>query len=185
MKIERLLQREQSIVVVIDIQEAYRGKTFCEERFLAATQRLLRSAQLVGVPVLATEQYPRGLGATLPEIRSLFGSEAKVFEKRSLSCWHAAGFAEALRAAARWQVVVCGLETHACVNQTVHDLLARGFQVHVPVDAVASRFPLDYRVGLRKMFQSGAVPATVEMVAFEWLRTAEAKEFKSVQQLFK
>lgn len=182
---ERLLDRQQSVVVVIDIQEAYRGRTFCEERFLRGVERLLRVAGIVGVPVLATEQYPRGLGPTLPEIRSLFPPECKVFEKRSLSCWQAAGFAEALRGLGRSQAVLCGLEVHACVNQTAHDLLARGFQVHLPVDAVASRFALDFRVGLRKLFQSGVVPATVEMVAFEWLRTAEAAEFKAVQQLFK
>jgi nicotinamidase-related amidase len=77
------------------------------------------------------------------------------------------------------------LEAHACVNQTVHDLIQHGFQVHVPFDAISSRFELDYRVGLEKMIGSGAVPATTEMVAFEWLRTADAPEFRAVQQLFK
>lgn len=181
----RLLDRQQSVVVVIDVQEAYRGKTFCEERFRQGIEKLLQVVRQLGVPLLATEQYPRGLGPTLPELRSLFPPDCKVFEKRSLSCWQAAGFAQELRALERSQVVLCGLEVHACVNQTAHDLLARGYEVHLPVDAVASRFPLDFRMGLRKLFQSGVVPATVEMVAFEWLRTAEAPEFKAVQQLFK
>lgn len=183
--VQRLLDREKSILVIIDIQESYRGKTFREEQFLTSVRRLLQSAERIGIPMLVTEQYPRGLGPTVPEVRSLLPAETQVFEKRSLSCWRAAHFPDALRESGRTQVVVCGLETHACVNQTVHDLLARGFQVHVPVDAVTARFPLDHRVGLRKMFQSGAVPATVEMVAFEWLRTADAPEFKAVQQLFK
>lgn len=181
----RLLDRHASVVLMIDVQESYRGKIYAEERFARALKRLLRAAHLVGVPVIATEQYPRGLGPTWPELKELLPENTPVIAKRCLSCWGASGFSDTLRSLARTQVVVCGLETHACVNQTVHDLLERGFQAHVPVDAVSSRFELDYRYGLEKMFHCGAIPATTEMVAFEWLRTADAPEFKAVQQLFK
>lgn len=181
----RLLDRDTALVVLIDVQESYRGKVYGEQQFALSLQRLLRAAQLLGIPVIATEQYPRGLGPTWPELKSLLPQSTVLIAKRCLSCWEAPGFADSLRNSARTQVVVCGLETHACVNQTVHDLLDRGFQVHVPVDAVSSRFELDYRIGLEKMFRSGAIPSTVEMVAFEWLRTADAPEFKGVQQLFK
>ncbi|MCX8073867.1 MAG: isochorismatase family protein [Candidatus Binatia bacterium] len=181
----RLLERHGSVVVLIDVQESYRSKIFCEERFSVALRRLLAAARIVGIPIVATEQYPRGLGPTWPELKNELPEGTQVLSKRCLSCWGASGFGDAIRALARPQVVVCGLEAHACVNQTVHDLLYRGFQVHVPYDAVSSRFELDYRVGLEKMISSGAIPATVEMVAFEWLRTADAPEFRAVQQLFK
>ena len=82
-------------------------------------------------------------------------------------------------------MVTCGLETHACINQTVHELLQRGYQVHVPFDAISSRFEHDYRIGWEKMIGSGAVPTTVEMVCLEWVRTAEAPEFKAIQKLIK
>lgn len=180
-----LLDKNTSVVVAIDIQEAYRGKLYAEDRFARSVKRLLAAARLTGVPLLVTEQYPGGLGSTWPEVRAEWPADPRVIAKRCLSCWGAPGFADALRALNRTQVVVCGLETHACVNQTVQDLLERGFQVHVAYDAVSSRFEFDYRVGLEKLAYCGAVPATVEMVAFEWLRTADAPEFKSVQQLFK
>ncbi|GIW43251.1 MAG: hydrolase [Candidatus Binatia bacterium] len=181
----RLLERSASLVVLIDVQESYRGKIYEEERFRVALRRLLLSAKLLGVPVVSTEQYPKGLGPTWPELKECLSEGTPVIAKRCLSCWGAAGFAEAVTNSGRSQVVVCGLEAHACVNQTVHDLIQHGFQVHVPYDAISSRFELDYRVGVDKMIGSGAVPATAEMVAFEWLRTADAPEFKAVQQLFK
>lgn len=180
-----LLDRNASVVVVIDIQEAYRGRVYAEDRFARAVKQLLAAARLTGVPVLATEQYPRGLGSTWPEVQAEWPPETRAIAKRCLSCWGAPGFADALRELSRTQVIVCGLETHACVNQTVQELLERGFQVHVPHDAVSSRFEFDHRMGLKKLAYCGAVPASVEMIAFEWLRTADAPEFKSVQQLFK
>ena len=82
-------------------------------------------------------------------------------------------------------MLVCGIETHACVNQTVHDLLDGGYRVHVPFDALSSRFDLDYRVGWEKLLGSGAIPTTVEMACLEWVRTAEAPEFKAIHKLIK
>ncbi len=184
-RIGKLLDRNASVVVLIDVQESYRGKIFQEERFAVAVKRLLAAARLIEVPIVVTEQYPRGLGSTWPELKEELPANTQIIAKRCLSCWGAAGFADALRRLARTQVLVCGLETHACVNQTVHDLVERGFQVHVPFDAVSSRFELDYQVGLQKLVQLGALPSSSEMAAFEWLRTADAPEFKRVQQLFK
>lgn len=181
----RVLVREHSVLVVIDVQEAYRDKTYEPARLLRGVQRLIEAAKLVQVPILATEQYPKGLGHTMPEVRSLFPAGLEIVEKRSLSCCGAAAFAERLAGLGRSQVVICGLETHACVNQTVHDLLDQGYQVHLPADAISSRFETDYRLGLEKLFGSGAVPSTVEMACLEWVRTADAPEFKSIQKLIK
>jgi nicotinamidase-related amidase len=180
-----MLDRTDSILVVVDVQEAYRGLTVEQERMLRGVRRLVEAAKLLGVPILATEQYPKGLGHIMAEVAETFPPGLQVIEKLSLSCCGQEQFAGRLHDLKRRQVIVCGLEAHACVNQTVHDLLERGFQSHVPFDAISSRFELDYRTGWEKMVGSGAVPSTVEMACLEWLRTAATPEFKAVQKLLK
>jgi nicotinamidase-related amidase len=180
----RVLDPSQSALIVIDVQEAYRGKTVEHERMVRGVRRLIDAAKIVAAPILATEQYPKGLGHLVPEVMEGL-ADAPVIEKLSLSCWGEEKFAAALAELRRPQLVVCGIEAHACVNQTVHDLLDGGFTVHVPYDAISSRFEHDYRAGWEKMIGSGAVPSSVEMVCLEWVRTAAAPEFKAVQKLLK
>jgi len=181
----RLLDRDQSVLVVIDVQEAYRGLTVEPERMMRGIRRLIEAAKIVGVPILATEQYPKGLGHSMPEVAQAFPDGLEVIEKRSLSCCGESRFVSRLAALSRRQVVVCGLEAHACVNQTTHDLLDRGYQVHLPFDALGARFEPDYRMAWEKMIGSGAVPSTVEMICLEWVRTAESPDFKAIQKLIK
>lgn len=181
----RILARDASVLLVIDVQEGYRGQTVGHEAMVRAVRRLLDAARLLGVPVVATEQYPKGLGRTQPEIAAAFPSELRVIEKMSMSCCGQPVFLERLRAFGRRQVVVCGIEAHACVSQTAHDLLQHGFAVHVPRDATSSRFAHDLRAGWEKMIGSGVVPSSVEMACLEWVRTAEAPEFKALHRLIK
>lgn len=181
----RMLERNDSVLVVIDVQEGYRNQTLEHERMVRGVRRLVEAAKIMAVPILATEQYPKGLGHMQPEVADGFPPEQAVFEKMSMSCCRQPAFAERLTTLGHSQVVVCGIEAHACVNQTVHDLLARGFQVHVPYDAISARFETDYRIGWEKVIGSGAVPSTVEMVCLEWVRTAEAPEFKAIHRLIK
>lgn len=181
----RLLDRNDSVLVVVDVQEGFRDKLFEHGRMVSQVRRLVDLAGAVGVPVVATEQYPKGLGRTQPEVALGFPPGVVVLEKLSMSCCGQGAFVDRLAELARGQVVVCGIEAHACVNQTVHDLLARGYQPHVACDAITSRFAPDCRVAWEKMIGSGAVPATVEMIALEWVRTAAAPEFKAVQKLIK
>ena len=181
----RMLDRSDSVLVIIDVQEGYRDKTVEHERMVQSVRRLVEAAKIMGVPMLATEQYPKGLGHVQPEVADGFPAGQEVIEKLSLSCWRQPRFAERLTALQRGQLVVCGIEAHACVNHTVHDLLERGYQVHLPHDAISARFERDYRIGWDKMIGSGAVPATVEMVCLEWVRTAEAPEFKAIHRLIK
>lgn len=181
----RLLDRRDSALVVIDIQEGYRNHTVEHERMVASVCRLLEAAKIMGVPVLVTEQYPKGIGHTQSEVAERLPPGQPVIEKLSMSCWRQPAFAAQLVALQRPQVVVCGIEAHACVNQTVHDLLAQGYQVHVPLDALSARSECDYRVGWDKMIGSGAVPTSVETVCLEWVRTAEAAEFKAIHRLIK
>lgn len=172
-------------MLVIDVQEAYRGVAHEWERVARAVAILVRGAAALGVPVLATEQYPKGLGHTAAEVAEAFPPELVPIEKRSLSCCGAPTFIDALARLRRHQVIVAGLETHACVNQTAHDLLAAGYQVHIPRDATSSRRPDDALIGWDKMLAAGVVPTTVEMALLELLRTADAPEFKAVQRLIR
>jgi nicotinamidase-related amidase len=181
----RMLERDNSVLLIIDVQEGYRGHTIEHERMVRSVRRLLEAAKIVGVPVLATEQYPKGLGHTQPEVAEGFPADCAVVEKLSMSCCAQPAFVERLRALDRRQVLVCGIEAHACVNQTVHELLERGYAVHVAYDAISARFAHDLQVGWEKIIGSGAVPSTVEMACLEWIRTAEAPEFKAIHRLIK
>jgi nicotinamidase-related amidase len=181
----RILERDASVLLVIDVQEGYRGHTVEHERMVRGVRTLVEAAKLMAVPILATEQYPKGLGHLQAEVAEAFPQGTPVIEKMSMSCCGNAAFLDHLRASGRSQVVVCGIEAHACVNQTVHDLLEHGFQVHVPYDAISARSAHDYQVGWDKLVGSGAIPATVEMICLEWVRTAESPHFKAIHRLIK
>lgn len=170
-----LLSRERAALVVVDVQEAFRRYEVFERVALAAG-RLVEAARILELPVIASEQYPRGLGHTAPEVGL---GEQQPIEKSVFSAVRAEGF----DLHGREQVVVCGIETHVCVSQTVHDLLASGVEVHVPADAVGSRHEIDYERGLERMARAGAVIGTVEAVLFELLERAGTPEFKAVQKL--
>jgi nicotinamidase-related amidase len=170
-----LLRRDRAGLVVVDVQEAFRPY----ESFAGVAQacaKLLAAARLLQLPALVSEQYPKGLGASAPELG--LQDEPRI-EKSVFSAARAEGFDLGERS----QAVVCGIETHVCVSQTVHDLLDRGVEVHVPADAVGSRHALDYERGLERLERAGAVVSTVESVLFELLGDARAPEFKAVQRL--
>jgi nicotinamidase-related amidase len=179
----RIAQRARSVLLVIDLQDSYTGKLHEESRVVAAAGRLIQAAEILGIPTIATEQYPERLGGTRSEIASLLGSDAALFAKRSFSCLGADGLGEHLRELSRDQVVVAGIETHVCVNQTVHDLLDRGYTPHIARDALTSRFALEDEIGFAKMVGSGAVPTSVESVLFEWVEDSRADAFKAIHKL--
>jgi nicotinamidase-related amidase len=161
--------------VVVDVQEGFRSyATFTE--VAESCSKLLQAARILSVPALVSEQYPKGLGHTAPEV-GLEGE--RLIEKTVFSAVRADGF----RLDGRDQAIVCGIEAHVCVSQTVHDLLQRGVEVHVPADAVGSRHELDYTRGLERLDRSGAVVTSVEAVLFELLERAGTPEFKAIQAL--
>ncbi|HKE13154.1 MAG TPA: isochorismatase family protein [Myxococcota bacterium] len=179
-----VLDRDRSVLFLIDLQESYRGKLVNEPRVVASAAKLLDAAGLLGIPVIVTEQYPKGLGATRDELTSHLPANAtRRFEKTTFSGLGAPGLHAHLRALARTQVVVAGIETHVCVSQTVHDLLANGLQAHIVRDAMSARFALEDETGFAKMLASGALPACLEGVLFEWLGDARAPEFKAAHRL--
>jgi nicotinamidase-related amidase len=170
-----LLERERAALVVVDVQEAFRAYASFAG-VVGACAKLIEAARLMALPALVSEQYPKGLGASAPELG--LGEERRI-EKTVFSAARAEGF----DIGGRSQAIVCGIETHVCVSQTVHDLLARGIDVHVPADAVGSRHELDYERGLERMERAGAIVSTVESALFELLGSASAPEFKAVQRL--
>jgi nicotinamidase-related amidase len=170
-----LLQRERAALVVVDVQEGFRPYA----SFMAvasACGKLVSAARLLDVPRILSEQYPKGLGHTAPEVGI---EDERPIEKIVFSAARADGF----DLGGRDQAIVCGIETHVCVSQTVHDLLERGVAVHVPADAVGSRHAIDYERGLERMERAGAVISTVEAALFELLERADVPEFKAVQKL--
>jgi nicotinamidase-related amidase len=170
-----LLNRDRTALVVVDVQEGFRPY----ESFAGvadACAKLVQAARILDLPRTVSEQYPKGLGHTAPEVGL---EEERPIAKSVFSAARAEGF----DLAGRDQAVVCGIETHVCVSQTVHDLLERGLEVHVPADAVGSRHALDYERGLERLERAGAVVTTVEAALFELLERAGTPEFKAVQKL--
>ena len=180
-----LLDRERTVLLLIDLQEGYRSVLDGWDRVVRACRLLVDGAAVLGVPLVVTEQYPRGLGRTAPEVAGRFGAGGDVVEKMTMSCCGAATFTERLAAAGRRQVLVAGIETHACVNQTVHDLLALGYQVHVARDATSSRRAGDVEPAWEKMRAAGMLATSSEQALLELVRTAESAEFKPLQKLLK
>jgi nicotinamidase-related amidase len=178
------LTLERTALVVIDLQERFRDLIHGMDRVLERSERLIGFCRQLGVPVLVTEQYPRGLGVTVSEIREAC-RPFTAFEKTAFSCAGSAEFLAALRASKRDQVVLCGIETHVCVYQTACDLLREGFQVALAADATSSCRPADRELGLQRLRDVGADVMGSQMIMFEMLREAGTPEFKRVSALLK
>lgn len=175
------IDRERAALVVIDVQEGFRPAIDRFEEVIAATAAMIRGAEVIGIPIIVTEQYPEGLGATVPEVAEALPERVVPIEKTCFSAAEADGF----DLGGRDQAIVCGIETHVCVNQTVLDLLEAGTEVHVVADAVGSRDPRNRELGLSKLERAGAWQSSVETALFELLRRAGSDEFKSVQKIVK
>lgn len=173
------LSSSTSMLCVIDVQERLVPAVADGDVVVARCRRLAEGARLLGVPAVLTEQYRKGLGATVPALAELLPPP---LEKLSFSCCGAEGFAAAI-AAGFGQIVLCGLETHVCVAQTALDLLAEGYAVFLAVDAISSRHAIDRDVALRRLVAAGAVPTTSEAVLFEWCRSASHPQFQAVRKL--
>lgn len=173
------LDPERAALVVIDVQEAFRKAIPGFDAIASATATLIRGAEALDVPVLVTEQYPKGLGETVPEVADHLPEGVTPIEKTVFSAAAADGF----DLAGRNQAIVCGIETHVCVNQTVLDLLDRDVEVHVVADAVGSRSEENRALGLSKAERAGAWTTSVETALFELLGRAGGERFKSVQKL--
>jgi nicotinamidase-related amidase len=182
---ENILDAGRAALAVIDVQESFRPYIPDFAELAARVALVSHAARLLGLPVVVTEQYPKGLGRTAAEIAAVMPADFEPVEKTAFSSCGAQAFVSRLEAAGARQVLLCGIEAHVCVNQTAHDLLALGLQVHVLTDCVSSRAEQNRRVGLDKMFRSGALPSSTETALFELMRDARHEQFKAVQKLIK
>lgn len=170
-----VLRRDSAALVVVDVQEGFRKAIGDFDAVAAKVRTLVAGAGILDVPVLATEQYPRGLGHTVPEV----GLPGPALEKTVFAASRADGF----DLGGREQALVCGIEAHVCVHQTVEDLRERGVDVHVCADAVASRDPANRALALERAREAGARLTSVEMALLELCGRAGTDEFKAVQRL--
>jgi nicotinamidase-related amidase len=174
------------VLVVVDVQERLFNAMDAERRddMVTNVKILVSAAGRLGVPVLVTEQYPRGLGRTLPEVRALLG-DAPPFEKTAFSCVKAGGFVDRLRGLGAEHVILTGIEAHVCVLLTALDLLTAGLQVSVVADAVCSRRPANLEIGLEQARQAGAVVTATETVVFQLLGSADSDAFRELSKLLR
>ena len=179
------LRIEQAALVVIDMQEAFRPVISDYESVSKRIAAMVHGSKLLNVPIVVTEQIPEKLGRTAPNILEALPANTKIVEKTAFSCCGAAGFLDQLKNTQARQILVCGLETHVCVNQTVHDLLAAGYQVHLLTDCVTSRAEANRQLGITKMLASGAIASGLEMALFELMRDSTHEQFRAISKLIK
>jgi len=180
----RRIVRPKAGLLVVDVQERLLPAMFEKERVLQNILRLVQGAAALRLPTFVTEQYPRGLGPTVHELSAPLASTPPI-EKLSFSAWGDPGLPEALRDRSVSDVVLCGIEAHVCVAQTCLDLLDAGLRPFVVADAVSSRTVENWRMGVERMRDAGAVVVSTEMILFELLERAGTEEFKQVQRLIK
>ncbi|MBS0210801.1 MAG: hydrolase [Planctomycetes bacterium] len=177
-----LMTADDSALLVVDVQEKLVRLVPGHERLVWNIRRLLDGAKLLGVPAAATEQYPQGLGPTTAELATrLPGASAKL----AFSCGECGPIFQDWLAAGRHRVLVVGIETHVCIQQTVFDLLASGVRVYLAVDALGARYAIDHETALRRMDAAGAVLTTTEAALFEWCQVAGTPVFKQLSQLIR
>jgi nicotinamidase-related amidase len=185
MRHKNLLDASQTVLVVVDLQEGFRNVIFEFDRIVARTAIVIDAAKLLGLPILATEQAPAKLGATVDEIRRVLPESVTPLAKNAFSACGADGFLATLESLKRRQVLLCGIEAHVCMSQTAHDLLSNGYQVHMLADCTSSRMPENRRIGIDKMTLSGALPSSSELALFELMRDAKHEQFRAISKLIK
>lgn len=173
-----------TLLVIVDIQEKLVRAMHAREDLLARAQQLVQGARALQVPILCTEQNPKGLGVTVPEIAAHMPAVQPI-SKFSFGCCASAEFLRALQESGRRNVLLAGIETHVCVYQTALELLERGCRVEVVADACSSRTPANKQIGLDKMRAAGAAITSVETALFELLKIAEGPLFKELLKIVK
>ncbi|HEX5322474.1 MAG TPA: isochorismatase family protein [Capsulimonadaceae bacterium] len=181
-----LLSRERALLCVIDLQDPFLKVIWERERLISAARLLVEAAKTLDIPLLTTVQYREKLGGVTSQIAEILPPSASdPIDKLTFSCAANPDFRSLLSASGRDQILLCGLETHICVQQTALDLIHQGYQVHCAADAVSARSVERHKLGMEKMRDAGVIPCAAESAVFELLREAGTPEFKALQQLVK
>jgi nicotinamidase-related amidase len=181
------LQRADSLLVIIDVQEKLMPVISGAEAVVQNLERLVRGFHVLDIPIVVTEQYTKGLGSTVPELRDVLKATVGYapVEKSCFSAYGCGEFLSALRLARRKQIIVAGVETHVCVYQTVKDLTEAGYEVSLIADAVSSRTPENRDIAIRRMVSDGSKLSSTEMALFELVGNSGTDEFRAVSKLIR
>ena len=180
-----LIAPEESLLLIIDVQEKLWTHIAGKERVRDRCRILLQGAGHLSVPVLVSEQYPKGLGPTLEELKKVQPEGTAYYEKLSFGCLGDKALMKGIKDSGRRQIIVCGIEAHVCVMQTVLEGLGEKFQMVVVADAIGSRDEVNCELALDRMKGAGAILVSTEMILFEWMRTARHPAFKAISALVK
>jgi nicotinamidase-related amidase len=178
-----LLKKEKTALLVIDVQDRLMPVIDNKEQVFANVNRLIKGAEILQVPLVITEQYPKGLGNTCSEIE--LPADAQIIEKMCFSCMLSANVTMHLQHLNVNSLILCGVESHICVFKTALDALKQGYEVHIAADAVSSRTPENKNIALERLRQAGAFIVSTEMILFQLLDEAGTEEFKAISRLIK
>jgi nicotinamidase-related amidase len=179
-----MLESEKTMLIIIDVQEKLFRVMYEREDLLRQLRQMIQAAREFGLPIIWAEQYPEGMGKTLPELTELLGGLHPI-SKRTFSCCAHPPLLDAILATGCKQALLVGIESHVCVYQTAIDLLGRGFEVEVVADCVSSRSAENRQIGINRIQQAGGRVTSVEMAIFEMLQAAEGPHFKSILKIVK
>ena len=178
------LSIQDSVLVIVDIQKRLIPKISDKHTVIRNTVTLIKSAIILNIPIILTEQYPKGLGSTIPEIRDLIVPWQPI-DKICFSCFGNSDFSRKLKEGKRDNLILCGIESHVCIMQTALDGLKSNYSIFFVKDAISSRTKNNKETGFERMAQAGAIPASTEMAMFELLREAGTDKFKQIVSLIK
>ncbi len=179
------LNINDSLVLIIDVQEKLLNAVFNKENLEKRASIIAKSARILEIPVIVTEQYPNGLGSSAESLKKCLKVNTLFFEKTAFSALDNEEIKAAIKNSGRRQIVLLGIETHICVSQTAAALINEGYEVHVIKDACGSRVEAEFLAGLDRMKDKGAHILTTEIALFEWLKGAKHPKFKEIQVLIK
>lgn len=179
-----MLMLKKTALIIIDVQGKLAHLMYRKEALFENLQKIIKGAQILGIPILWLEQNPEGLGPTIPEVADLL-SNTEPISKLSFSSCRNDRFMQALKALNRKEILIAGIETHVCVYQTAVDLVNLGYEVQIVADAVSSRTMENKKIGLQKMRDAGVSLTSTETALFELLKVAEGKQFKEILKVIK
>ncbi len=182
---QQLLRQDDTSLMVIDMQEPFLRNIWERDRVVHNVGVLIRAAKVLRIPIIPALQYEERMGGLVDEIARLVPSDCVPFDRLSFSCMGDDAIASEVQRSGRKQVLLCGVESHICLNQTSHDLIAQGFQAHVAADAVSSRTELNWQIGLRRVEHAGAHISSVEMALFELMVEGGTPEFREILAMVK
>ena len=178
----RLISNKDSVLVIVDMQERLIPKISDKHTIISNAITLIKSAGILDIPIIITEQYPKGLGPTIPEIKDLIVPWQPI-EKICFSCFGSSDFSRKLKELKKDNLILCGIESHVCIMQTALDGLKLNYSVFFVKDAISSRTKNNRETGFERMAQAGAIPVSTEMLVFELLREAGTDKFKQIVSL--